>query len=77
MPGLADAADDHAPALSVEALLDQAQRREKAGVEALDQRAHRVGFDREHEARELQRAVAGARRALSLRAHCAYHSREV
>ena len=37
------------------ALMDQLDRVEEALVDALDQRAHRVGLDLEHAARELER----------------------
>jgi hypothetical protein len=76
-PDSADAADDDAAALAVQALLDQLQRREKPLVEPRHQRAHRVGLDGEHAAREFQCALAAAGRRLTQGTHCAYHSREV
>ena len=55
--GLADAAHHHAAVAAV----DQLDRGEEALVDALDQRAHRVGLDLQHAPRQVERAggVAG------------------
>ena len=47
----ADAADDDAAG----AAGNQLERRDELRIEPLDQRAHRLGFSREHAPRELER----------------------
>src|SRR5262249_46286580 len=51
VPGLADAAHDHAAV----AREDQTDRVEETRIETRAERAHRVRLDREHPARELKR----------------------
>jgi hypothetical protein len=52
VPGLAHAADHHAPL----AAADQLHGSGEALVDARTKRAHRVGFDRQHPARDLHGA---------------------